>query len=50
MLFCALLLATAFLQWPGGVKEDKPTFPIGFLSFRRNYLLVYSLMMGAPAN
>lgn len=49
-LFGVTAAAIVCLEWPRGVREDKAnTLPSSFLSFRRNYLFVYSLMMGAQS-
>lgn len=47
MLFLMIAVATAILQWPRGGGEKGPSFPPAFTAFQRNYLFVYTLMMGA---
>lgn len=46
--FCVLAACTAFLEWFKSTSAPKPyAGNKSFLSFRDNYLFVYSLMMGA---
>jgi len=53
-LFALLATLCLALEWPArlyGTKAtspDRPAPPASFYTFRYNYLLVYSLMMGAP--
>ena len=55
LLFAILSGAIILLEWPRastvvGVKAATPAaLPPAFVSFRNNYLVVYSLMMGASA-
>lgn len=49
LLFMMIAVATAAMQWPrgGDAAEKGPSFPPAFIAFQRNYLFVYTLMMGA---
>ena len=53
VLFGLLATVCLALEWPArlyGTKlasPDRPIPPASFLTFRYNYLVVYSLMMGA---
>lgn len=47
LLFIMIAIATAAMQWPRGGGEKGPSFPPAFVAFQRNYLFVYTLMMGA---
>ncbi len=54
VVFALLSCVCLVLEWPraalgGKPAADRAPLPASFLHFRNNYLVVYSLMMGARA-